>query len=120
MMMVRSMSRDNDLVIELEDAQFVHQMLLETEDRMPEVFKEMTASGDKRHIVEIHRHVFRHITKNKTDCISEEELVRYIQGKVDVHKARYFLESLVGSGRLKIKGANNAGYRHFIPVEVES
>jgi hypothetical protein len=84
---------------------------------MPEIFKEMTSSPDKRVIEEIHRWCFRYLIANKTDCVPEAKVMNYIQGKADVHRAKYFLSSLTDSGRLRVKGAATPGARMFIPQE---
>lgn len=117
--MIRSMSRDNELIIEVDDVKNALEMLRAAESQMEEVFKEMTSSGDKKYIIDIHRYCFRYCSDNPDGVISEEKLMGYINGKVDVHRSRYFIEALINGGRIKVKGANNVGYRNFIPVEVK-
>jgi hypothetical protein len=105
MAMIHSIARNNDLLIELEDFESAWATLSAAEEGMPEIFKEMTSSPDKRVIEEIHRWCFRYLIANKTDCVPEAKVMNYIQGKADVHRAKYFLSSLTDSGRLRVKGA---------------
>jgi hypothetical protein len=69
MAMIHSIARNNDLLIELEDFESAWATLSAAEEGMPEIFKEMTSSPDKRVIEEIHRWCFRYLIANKTDCV---------------------------------------------------
>lgn len=116
--MIASLAESDELVIERRHFEDAHRLLRHAENYMPRVFQEMTTSPDKRHILELHNWAFKASEKTTDGLISEEELMRQISSRVDAHRAKYFLNILIDSGRVKLAGPNNPGFRKFKPVEV--
>lgn len=115
--MLNSISRGNSLIIEKEDYERAIEFLIETEVEMPNIFRDMQASVDARHLEEIHRWCFKYLEKNKTDCVPEQDMISYIVRRVPVHKMKFFLETLVSTGRITFKGSDSypVGQREVIP-----
>ncbi len=114
--MVKSVSRSNDFIVSLEDIKEARKMLIEAEDLMPEIFKEMSTSQDASEIKEIHMYLFSYCDKYKVELVPEHKLIHFISQRVAVHKIKYFIEAMEASGLMKVDGINIAGHRKFRPL----
>lgn len=113
--MLSSISRSNELVIEIEDYKSAIDILLKAEDDMPSIFKEMAASEDKKEIEEIHRYCYEYIASKGGETVPEQDLLAFIHERVPVHRTEFFMKALEDSGRIQMAGANIPGRRQFKP-----
>lgn len=116
--MCASLAESNELIIERHHFEEAHALLRHAEEYMPRIFQEMTTSPDKRHVLELHNWVFKAGERSADGLVSETDLMRQISARVDAHRAKHFLNILIESGRIKVVGPNNPGYRKFKAVEV--
>lgn len=115
-----SVSRDNKLLITLEDFKKAKALLLEAEELMPEIFKEMTVSQDASEIEEIHLFMFSFCRRKKVETVPEHDLLHYMALKVPVNKIDYFLKTLQSSGMVEVGGLNLPGERTYKPLAVSA
>lgn len=109
-------SRGNGMLGSLDDLQTAKALLMQAEQFMPEIFKEMIVSQDASEIEEIHRFMFSFCTAKDTGAVPEHELLQYIAQKVPVNKIDYFMKILQNSGMIKSEGLNLPGKREFRPM----
>ena len=116
--MAMSISRNNEMVVELEDIKAARVMLVEAEDLMPEIFKEMTSSSDSKDLEEIHMFLFGYCKKYDVELVPEHKLMHFISKRVAVNKIKYFIDTMLTSGMMKVGGFNEKGQRKFCPLRV--
>lgn len=102
--MLNSIARSNDLVIEKEDYETALDLLLKTEDEMPNIFRDMQASDDARHIEEVHRWALKYGAARET--IPERAIMSYVSKRVPAHKVSYIMDILYATGRLEFVGSD--------------
>lgn len=83
--MVSSLSRTNELRIELIDVQRAQEWLLDAEARMPDIFREMAGTSDKAVIDDLHDFCWRLYARNKKP-VHESLIMRFLSGKVPADK----------------------------------
>lgn len=89
--MISSLSRSNDFNITVEDVQRAQDWLLDAEDRMPDIFRDMAGTSDKAVLDDMHSFLWQ-IYLRKKDSIHESFLIRYISGKVPSEKVMRIIE----------------------------
>ena len=114
--MVMSISRSNDFIVSFEDIKRSREMLVEAEELMPEIFKEMSTSQDGSEIKEIHMYLFSYCDKYKVELVPEHKLIHFMAQRVAVNKIKYFIDTMEASGLMKVDGLNIAGQRKFRPL----
>jgi hypothetical protein len=95
--MISALSRSNDMRIELVDVQRAQNWLITAEERMPDVFREMTGTSDKAVIDDLHDFMWRVYVREKKP-IHESLVVRFLSGKVPAEKVMRVLELAERSG----------------------
>jgi len=110
-----SISRSNELAIILSDVVNAKKLLLEAEDLMPEIFKEMTVSQDASEIEEIHMFMFAYCTRKEVETVPEHDLLHYMAKKVPVNRIDYFLKTMQAAGMIEMVGLNVPGKRKYKP-----
>jgi len=111
--MVASISRSNELVIELEDYQRALDWLLVTEINIVDIFHSMGVSGDSAAIDDCWDFIFRMHTKEKKP-ISEHRVVNFLRNKVPSHNIMKVIEIMTRSGIIKLEMVS--GMNAYIPA----
>jgi len=112
-----SVSRNNKLLMTLDDITKARALLLSAEKLMPQVFKEMTVSQDASEIEEIHIFLFSYCREMKVETVPEHALLHFMSLKVPVNKVDYFIKTMLGAGLIKSEGINLPGKRVYRPME---
>ncbi len=111
-----SVARSNELLVTMDDFMKARELLLETEELMPEIFKEMIISQDASEIDEIHAFMFNYCRRLKVDAVPEQDLMHFMSRKIPVNKIDYFMKTLQSAGMIKAEGLNTPGRRSFRPL----
>jgi hypothetical protein len=94
--MVSSLSRHSALCIELPDVQRAQSWLLEAENKMPDIFREMAGQSDKAVIDDLYDVLWRLFIGNKKP-IHESVIIRFLSGKVPSEKVMRVLQIALSS-----------------------
>lgn len=116
--MTTAVSQSNEMIVTLEDIKAARAMLVEAEELMPEIFKEMTSSSDAKDLEEIHMFLFGYCTRFKVELVPEHKLMHFISKRVAVNKIKYFIDTMLVSDMMKVDGFNDRGQRKFRPLRV--
>ena len=116
--MAMSVSRSNEMIVTLEDIKAARIMLVEAEELMPEIFKDMTSSSDAKDLEEMHMFLFGYCNKYEVELVPEHKLTHFISKRVAVNKIKYFIDTMLVSGMMKVDGLNIGGQRKFRPLRV--
>jgi hypothetical protein len=101
--MVYSISRSSDMIITIEDFNDAKETLLDAEQAMPEIFKEISSGGNASEIEEAFHFIVR--LHNKTQKpIPEHKLIHYLATKVPANQISYLVETMVRSAIIKEAG----------------
>jgi len=113
--MVFSSSRDNAMEITMEDFQNSLDLLLEAEELMPQIFKEMAAGGQINEIEEAFHLVAR---LGKGGPVPEHKLVQFLAARVPANQISFIIETMIRSRIIKPAGKLNLpeGDRFFLPI----
>lgn len=113
--MISSMSRSDDLLIDVEDYQTALGWLMEIEAVMPDIFRAMNTGGtDSSSIEEAWRYIYQtHIQTGKT--VSEFQLVHFLQNRVPAHSVMRIVELLIKSNMI-VRVHNDLGQTHYKPT----
>ena len=102
------------------DAQLADTILLDADERMVEIFREMAGTEDSQVIRELHSYVVRHFFAGGRQPIDESVLTKYLQDQVPTWRIDHIIQTMLRSELLaqdnrygKVQGAN----RKFIPLE---
>lgn len=106
------------LTVKLEDFELARDLLIEAEEVMPEIFKEMSTSQDATEINEIHEFMFNYCRRLKKDSIPQHTLVHFMVQRVPVSRITYFIDMMLTSNLMKVEGANKPGQNNFVPMRV--
>ena len=120
--MAFSVSESNNMVIELKHWDAARELLLETEELMPEIFKEISAGGQAAEIEEAFLHIVRAYGKTGKE-ISESILVHFLHNKVPANQIDFIINTMLRAKMLKEvipKGMLNTPGRErfFVPLEL--
>jgi len=116
--MAMSVSRSNEMIVTLEDIKAARIMLVEAEELMPEIFKDMTSSSDAKDLEEMHMFLFGYCNKYEVELVPEHKLTHFISKRVAVNKIKYFIDTMLVSGMMKVDGLNIDRQRKFRPLRV--
>ena len=108
--MVFSAARGNDYVLRVEDFQAAQDLFLETEARMPDVFKSMKMSSDVNWYDETYNFVYALYQKEET-AIAEHRIVHFIGQRAPSYAVTKILEHMVAAGYLKAASLAGPGGR---------
>ena len=103
--MIASISRSNELTIELEDYQRALGWLLNAEVNIVDIFHSMGISGDSVAIDDCWDFIFRMHAKEKKP-ISEHRVVNFLRNRVPSHNIMKVIEIMVRSGIIKLVMVN--------------
>lgn len=108
--MVASISRSNDLLIEVEDYQTAIDWILEIEDKMPDIFHSMGVAGDSKAMEDTWYFVYQIYMKEKKPVL-EHRIINFLKDRVPSHSLVKVLDIMVRSGLLKVDlSVNPVGY----------
>lgn len=89
--MVSSISRSSDLVISSEDLTRAQDWLLEAEEKMPDIFRDMAGKSDKQVVDDLHDYMWRAYARDRKP-IHESRLIAFLQSKVPTEKVLRIIE----------------------------
>ena len=105
--MVSSVSKRDNLIIDIEDYNEALSWLLEAEAAMPDIFKTMAVGGDARAVEDTYYYAYQIYAKTK-EPVSEEKIMEYLSNRVPAHSCERILQVMVKAGLLS-KGID--GYK---------
>lgn len=88
---ISSIARSSDLVITMEDVSRAKHWLLDAEDRMPDIFRDMAGKSDNQVIQDLHDFMWRLFARDKKP-IHEARLIAFLASKVPGDKVMRMLE----------------------------
>lgn len=103
--MISSASRGDSMIIELEDVERARAWLLEAEQLMPEVFKDMGGSSDKQVIEDLHYYLWQ-IWSQKKQLIHRSRIDTFLMARTPAYNAENIVKLCIGAGILIDKGAD--------------
>ena len=103
--MVASISRSNEMIIQVQDYQRALDWLLETEERVVDIFHSMGVAGDSAAIDDCWDFIFRMYNKQKKP-VSEHQVVNFLRAKVPSHNIMRVIDIMIKSGIIKMEMAN--------------
>lgn len=86
LLMISSISRDNSLRITMDDLTRAQDWLIEAEDKMPDIFRDMAGKSDKQVIDDLYDFLWRVYARNGQQPITDAQVVTFLQGKVPSEK----------------------------------
>jgi len=98
--MVYAASR-NSMTIEDEDWDRAITTLYEAEDRMPEIFKEMSGTGSKQIIDQTFYYILKSYNANGKKPVPEHRVIQFLISHVPSHQVQYTLDTMVRSEIIK-------------------
>lgn len=110
---IAAVSRSDELVIKIEDAQRARDWLLEVEITMPDIFREMVKKSDSDVIQELHIFAWKIYAAGKSKPLHVSRLVNFIKSRVPAEKVMRIIEIAEKSGAL-IRSAGT--FDLFIPA----
>lgn len=116
--MTFSAARSNELVIEKEDFLSAHATLLEVENLMPQIFKEISSGSQISEIEEAFHFLVRAYSANKGKPVAETRLIHFLASRVPTNQIPYIVATMVSSGMIKEAPALNlpGAVKMYIPV----
>lgn len=107
--MVSAIARDDELCITLADVNRARDWLLEAEERMPDVFRDMAGKSDKQVIDDLYQYIWRLTAatrdeKGNLKPIHVTRLIQFLQTRVPSEKVMRIIELCVRSEMLQIAG----------------
>ncbi len=87
--------------IELSDWETAIQTLYQAEDRMPEVFKEMTNTGSKQIIDQAYYFILKAYNASGKKPVAEHRVIQFLVSHVPAHQVNYTLEAMLRSEVIK-------------------
>ncbi len=111
-----SVSRSNEMLVTMEDFMKARELLIETEDLMPEIFKEMIISQDASEIDEVHAFMFNYCRTLRVESVPEQDLMHFMSRKIPVNRIEYFMKTLQSAGMIRAEGPNIPGGRSYRPL----
>jgi hypothetical protein len=97
--MIFALDRNSELIVELEDYQRALDLLLETEQAMPEVFKAMGSSDDRRVLDDLVLYVMREQARTNVP-VPESRVVNFLAAQIPTHRIKTFMEVSLATGQL--------------------
>lgn len=97
---ISAVSRTQELVITLEDAQRARDWLLEVEITMPDIFREMVKKSDSDILQELHIFAWRIFSQGKSQPLHVARLVNFVKSRVPAEKVMRIIEIAERSGAL--------------------
>lgn len=125
---VFSAARTNDMIITEEDLKESMDLLLYTEQSMPEIFKEMTMGGQQAEIEEAFNFVVRlSLSSGSKKPVPESRLTQFLASRVPLYQINLLIETMLRAGLIKeaAKGKdelnlNTPGHRLFWPADLNA
>lgn len=98
--LVATLSKNDSLVVELDDYAEALDWLVEAETYMPDIFKAMTAGGDGKAIDDLWHHAYT-IYRKEQKPIAASRLIIFLQERVPAHSVARILQVMVSAEILK-------------------
>ena len=114
--MAASVARDNEMLVRGEDFAKVSTLLLDAEVVMPEIFKEMHVSKDKKDIEALKIFLFSYCKTFHVGEVPEHKLVQYMTERIPVNRVDFFIDAMLTAQHMKAVGMNVTGHRRFVPI----
>jgi hypothetical protein len=108
--MVSAMSRGDQLAIRLQDVERARGWLLEIEELMPQIFRDMIMKSDDQVIEETFQYVFSVYLKQRTP-IAGASILRFLSQRTPAEKAEKIMSLMEKAGILE----RQAGAELYIP-----
>lgn len=89
--MIASVSRSNELIITAEDFNRARDWLIEAEDLMPDIFRDMAGKSDKQVIDDLHGYMWKMFARDKKP-IHVSRIYNFLSGKVPSEKVKRLIE----------------------------
>jgi hypothetical protein len=110
-----SAQRASDYIIRLEDFQEAQSLMLEAEERMPDVFKMMTYNSDSDVIDECHNFMWQTFARTKAP-VSHELLVRWLLRRAPTYQVQSIIDGMIASGLIKVVSIGDKGRNLYAPA----
>lgn len=114
--MSMSVSRNNKLIVTMEDYSGAKKMMEEAEHLMPEIFKEMASSEDASELKEIHQYMFSYCRNKEVEMIPEHSLIHFMSERIPVNRIPYFIQIMIQTNSMKVEKPKASGPRFFRPL----
>lgn len=108
-MMVMSMNESNDLIITHNHFEQALDLILETEKRMPDIFKSMSAGGDMKVIEDCWHTLYKLYRYKNDEPIRESTVIQLLQEHLPSHSVERVLVLMVKSRLLEVVNVNKIG-----------
>lgn len=112
--MISSLSRGNSLTVTADDVFYAKDLLLRTEERMPQIFLEMGGNVMSSAVQDIAIILRAFFTKTQKP-LPEASLVRQISLRVPPNQVLATLNTMIAAGMVKVTGPSTPGMRSFLP-----
>lgn len=115
--MISAASRSNDLQVELEDYQRAMDWMLEAEDKMPDIFRDMAGKSDKQVMDDLYDYLWRFYVRSHQQPVHESRLYHFLSNKVPGEKVQRVLDLCVKTGLVEDLGSGmyRPGVRDNLP-----
>lgn len=115
--MIYSIAESLEPIVEKWHFEKAREALLEVEFYMPEIFQDMQVTEHQDIISESWTYVRKEYQRNGKKPVRERKLYSFLQQRVPSYQIRSIIDSMIKSGWLQVKGANQTeGMRQFIPT----
>lgn len=111
---VLQISSSDSLIIGKATVERAINLLTSAEETLPQAFDAMGGDSDSTILEEAFNFVFQTYLKTKKP-IKESVIVAFLMKKVQAHRIRAIIETLVASGHLATEGVMPQGMRQFLP-----
>ena len=113
--MVMSASRSDDMVVRMEDYQEALDLLLSTEQTMPDVFKSMRYNSDGNVIDEAYNFIAVTYAKEQA-AVSEARIVHFLSQRMPSHNVLKVLDLMQQSNYIQVAAIGDRGRNTYKPV----
>jgi hypothetical protein len=114
--MAFSLSRANDLTVNIADVEKAISLLLRTEEKMKHIFNEMSRAGATMALSDVLEAVKADALEGKV--VEESRIIHMLLSRgFPATQTRSLIENMVASGMLKQIGGLGVGFRRFSPGE---
>lgn len=102
-------SRSNEMIITGDHVREALAMLFDVEERMPQIFSEMSSGGYGEALDELWAAMWRSYTRSNQQPVPETFLFDFLMARVPTNQVKWAIENLVKSGKIQKVGNNDVG-----------
>lgn len=116
--MVFSVSRSNSLQITLEDFEQAHALLLETEELMPQIFREMSSDTNQSQVEEAFNYIAQQYIAHGQRPVPEHRIIHFLSARVPLNQIEAMIEIMINAEMLAVdkSSAQPKGRRLLKPL----